>query len=362
MAEAASHSIASDQGLSAPGARSGDGDAPAGSTDELASSVDALLSQIEESCERVQQELAGASAPAPASEAATDAIAETPTSTHGSAPAQAEPAAAPKPEPASAEIGSLDAELSRLAESMLSEPEFGGAPPAAEREPEPSSPDRVDDIDAAAGVAAAPAPPPAPPPPAVAPKAPPQPAAEVAPERTSDDTAGLGLDVEARPRVGVGAMVAGVARRAAELASAPLNGKPRVVRDSVGWAAVCTMFMAGCLWTAVLLRSPYTPVAATEPTALDQPGASHSGGDNGGHGGGHDGGNGRGTAHAAETEKPAASAAIRHESPLGGSKASSAGSKPAGGKDAKRSESKGQKAATAEHGAGAGADHKPEHH
>lgn len=387
MAEAASHSIASDEGLSASGSRAADADAPATNNDELASSVDALLSQIEESCERVQQELAGASAPVPPSAAAHQTPTSTPAPTADTGPAQVESATAPQPAPqpapqrspqpapGAAEIGSLDEELSRLAESMLAEPEFGGAPrdsapPAPEPDAETQSAENQPEADPspAANVdnTAAPAnPPPAPPPPpAIAPKPAPPPA-NIAPRTAANPTpipapdiaSILTPDLDSRPRAHLGAIVVGLAHRAAELASAPLNGKPRVVRDSVGWVAVCTMFMAGCLWAAVLLRSPYSPTPASEPTSLDQPAQRH------GSSAAQVDGVGETAEHPvapAASDKPAGPPAPRHESTLGGSKAASGASKAAQGKDANHPEAKTSKPAAA--AKGPEADHKPEHH
>lgn len=62
----------------------------------------------------------------------------------------------------------------------------------------------------------------------------------------------------------------------AGLLSAPLSGRSAAVRDSVGWVAVVTMFMAGCMWAAVLLRDP-KPL----PSATPAVGLSH--GDTAGH-------------------------------------------------------------------------------
>ncbi|MCC5823822.1 MAG: hypothetical protein LAT64_08745 [Phycisphaerales bacterium] len=74
----------------------------------------------------------------------------------------------------------------------------------------------------------------------------------------------------ARPRLGVAfegflkaARPAGA--RALLALSKPLEGKPTRVRDSLGWIAIWTMFLAVCVWLMMLMRSP-EPLAA-DPNA-----------------------------------------------------------------------------------------------
>jgi hypothetical protein len=47
-----------------------------------------------------------------------------------------------------------------------------------------------------------------------------------------------------------------LAAKAVMLISKPLEGKPPKVRDSIGWVAIWTMFLAVCVWAYVLLRPP----------------------------------------------------------------------------------------------------------
>ena len=57
--------------------------------------------------------------------------------------------------------------------------------------------------------------------------------------------------------------------KVARLMSAPLNSKPKAVRDLIGWAGLITVFYAACLWFVVLfLRSPQVPMAEGVPTGL----------------------------------------------------------------------------------------------
>lgn len=63
------------------------------------------------------------------------------------------------------------------------------------------------------------------------------------------------------PRIRPGAMaiarpVAPLAAKAVMLISKPLEGKPPKVRDSIGWVAIWTLFLALCVWAYVLLRPP----------------------------------------------------------------------------------------------------------
>lgn len=59
-----------------------------------------------------------------------------------------------------------------------------------------------------------------------------------------------------------------VAARALMMLSKPLESKPARVRDSIGWVAIWTLFLAVCVWMTVLLRSPHTPSAGEDATAV----------------------------------------------------------------------------------------------
>lgn len=62
------------------------------------------------------------------------------------------------------------------------------------------------------------------------------------------------------------------ALRGAALVSRPLASRPRIVRDTVGWIGLWTLFLAVCVWfTLVFLRTSETPASEAEPTALAQP-------------------------------------------------------------------------------------------
>lgn len=57
----------------------------------------------------------------------------------------------------------------------------------------------------------------------------------------------------------VAGMISRSLRRALGLFSAPLEGQSRAVRDSVGWVAAWTVFLAGCLWIYLgFVRQPET--------------------------------------------------------------------------------------------------------
>jgi hypothetical protein len=61
----------------------------------------------------------------------------------------------------------------------------------------------------------------------------------------------------------------------------PLSMQKPMIRDSAGWIAVVTIFMAACMWAAVMLRDPKPYVPAIAPMTL-----VHEGGGGDGHGGG----------------------------------------------------------------------------
>ncbi|MBX3364444.1 MAG: hypothetical protein KF866_06745 [Phycisphaeraceae bacterium] len=69
----------------------------------------------------------------------------------------------------------------------------------------------------------------------------------------------------------LGRVFAPLVKRAAALASAPLEGRPRIIRDSIGWLAIWTAFLAVCTLMATLVfRHPKTPQVETAPTTLDE--------------------------------------------------------------------------------------------
>jgi hypothetical protein len=88
-----------------------------------------------------------------------------------------------------------------------------------------------------------------------------------------------------------------------------------IVRDSVGWVAMVTVFMGACMWAAVLLRDPQPYVPDSPPVSL----VTEGGGD--GHGGGHDSGHGA---------KPAAKGSHAGGGDHGAAKADSHGKKDDG--------------------------------
>lgn len=58
-------------------------------------------------------------------------------------------------------------------------------------------------------------------------------------------------------------------KRVASLASAPLEGRPRIIRDSIGWIAIWTAFLAVCtLMAVVVFRKARTPDVQTTPEVL----------------------------------------------------------------------------------------------
>ncbi|MCK6477041.1 MAG: hypothetical protein L6Q35_09450 [Phycisphaerales bacterium] len=48
----------------------------------------------------------------------------------------------------------------------------------------------------------------------------------------------------------------------------PLATQKPIVRDSVGWVALVTVFMGACMWAAVLLRDPQPFVPDSPPVSL----------------------------------------------------------------------------------------------
>ncbi len=59
------------------------------------------------------------------------------------------------------------------------------------------------------------------------------------------------------------------ARSLADLASTPLKNRPKIVRDTVGWFGLWTLFLAICVWvTLAFFRSPDHPQAEGEPMRI----------------------------------------------------------------------------------------------
>ncbi|MCC5786285.1 MAG: hypothetical protein JJU33_06260 [Phycisphaerales bacterium] len=59
------------------------------------------------------------------------------------------------------------------------------------------------------------------------------------------------------------------ARTLADLASTPLKNRPKIVRDTVGWFGLWTLFLAICVWvTLAFFRSPDHPQAEGDPMRI----------------------------------------------------------------------------------------------
>lgn len=149
--------------------------------------------------------------------------------------------AANEPSPAPAEsIGELDDQLARLTDELLIAPAAEAPPP----KPPASSP-------APSVVVAIPEPAPVAVP--AAPAAPETPAAESAKPSTA-------------PAPGPAPAVPG---KLVRVFSKPLAGKPRLVRDTVGWLGFNSMFLAGVVWCYHLwFQKPEKPAAQHAPVAL----------------------------------------------------------------------------------------------
>lgn len=87
----------------------------------------------------------------------------------------------------------------------------------------------------------------------------------------------------ARPGRSIGARVRGAvwtllrraepaAKQVAALASKPLEGRPPVIRQSIGWLAIWTAFLAMCaLMASLMFRAPVAPETEAEPSTIDVP-------------------------------------------------------------------------------------------
>lgn len=219
-------------------------------------------------------------------------------------PADAAPAGEPAPAAENVQTRAEPVKSEAPAEPATSEPSAMHAHPAAPNEPvrgatavEPHTPPVVQAAAVAAAsvrasdadVVAASAPPESIPPAPVAPKTPRKPIGPVI-------RAMLGKALKP---------MANAAGAAGALLGKPLSMQKPLIRDSAGWIAVVTIFMAGCMWAAVLLRDPKPYVPAISPMTLVEEGAGEHGGGGGG-GGGHGGGEKKAAAGGHGEKKPAA--------------------------------------------------------
>lgn len=199
------------------------------------------------------------------------------------APAPVEPvAAAPVPpatparEETAADISALDDQLARLTDELLS-----GDPAAAPAAAAPAA--------AAPGAAVAEAPvaaaaPEASPSPAPAPVPEPVSAAPSAPAAAAPVAPAAPVPARAAPRgpslaERLSRVVAGRTAGLAVACAKPLAGKPKIVRDTVGWLGVNTIFLATLVWGyRLMLQKPEQPVATKAPSTLvsDFPGGHAS--------------------------------------------------------------------------------------
>ena len=76
----------------------------------------------------------------------------------------------------------------------------------------------------------------------------------------------------------VGRVAAPAVLTAMAVASAPLSGRPKVVRDTIGWMALWTAFLSVSLWTYLLLfHKPEVPHTDSAPIEIvDSAGATKS--------------------------------------------------------------------------------------
>lgn len=331
---------------------------PSGPAENLGDRVDQLLSDIGAASERLEKSLdpdAG-EPPAPANGAATADPAPQEAPTEATSPGASTPEAAPDPEPVvedllsqvdtllrdaagetppepateskaplaipenvppakPEEIKSLDDQLATLTDKMIDEaggafaPESGTpavnvadpAPPAAKpaapeaaSHPAPSASEEMSGFGTSF---------PAPKKPPVPPKEPaPTTSAASAPTTVPDPKAGVTapLVFEAAPRAGVWEAVEPIVLRVLGAISAPLRGQPESVRQTLGWAAVTTVFTAAILWIVMALRPPPKPVEhdqafdfvhGTAPGVprVEEPESAAAGGEHGASGGSHGG-------------------------------------------------------------------------
>jgi len=260
---------------------------------DLTQQVDALIA---ESQARPTGEPAPEEPGAPvANEEPPAAPVEPPAARSPESPAAGSPPPAPaEAKPEAQTIDALDAELASLAAGLMNEPTAEVAPP------EPSA--------APTGAPEAPLPgtpaPPAASTPAAAetgvqePKSPAQPAATPDAREPAAPVSHATAPVEPQPAKAraaavavahlAGRVITPVSARAAAILSRPLRNKPKIVRDSIGWLAIFTLFNATGLWGYILLiRKPAIAEAAVS-TAAD----AHSAADPAGHAAKSDAGHG----------------------------------------------------------------------
>lgn len=229
-----------------------------------------------------------ATSPAPATEAqATQAVADVIESSVAQ-PAATEPVVADsKPAPFAGvevpgDIAALDDQLARLTDELLAGDADAGSdsPAPSEAVPAPSSaaaspstpeaaPAPAAETSAPAVVAARPAVPASAPAPVSAPTSAPAAApavpAPVAAPSPVVPAKPKGPSVFTRAREAMGKRSAGVAAALAK----PLAGKPKMVRDTVGWIGLNTIFLATLVWGyRLMLQKPEQPVAAKTPIGL----------------------------------------------------------------------------------------------
>jgi hypothetical protein len=229
-----------------------------------------------------------ATSPAPATEAqATQAVADVIESSVAQ-PAAPEPVVADsKPAPFAGvevpgDIAALDDQLARLTDELLAGDADAGSdsPAPSEAVPAPSSaaaspstpeaaPAPAAETSAPAVVAARSAVPASAPAPVSAPTSAPAAAPAVpAPVAAPSPVAPAkpkGPSVFTRAREAMGKRSAGVAAALAK----PLAGKPKMVRDTVGWIGLNTIFLATLVWGyRLMLQKPEQPVAAKTPIGL----------------------------------------------------------------------------------------------
>lgn len=154
----------------------------------------------------------------------------------------------------------LDAELAKLA-SQLVDSDFDATPEAPGPQPsgEPRHPA---------------APPPSPPvhrePADAVPDPAPSPPPSARPSLRGGLAAAVGLAGTA------GRAASPVVLRAARVVSRPLDARPPIVRDAVGWCALVTAFWAIVVWTYILIfRKPNVPRPTEAPVVISTPQTDH---------------------------------------------------------------------------------------
>lgn len=175
--------------------------------------------------------------------------------------------AAVRPEPPR-DIAALDDQLARLTDELLAGEPGADVPtpaPAEATEPVSQSAPAAPEASPAPGPESAPAPAAESAPPAVAVAAAPAAVAVAAPSSPVAPAKPEGMPVGARLR-------AALQRRSEGLAAVfakPLAGKPKMVRDTVGWLGLNTIFLATLVWCyRLILQKPEQPVSAKAPIGL----------------------------------------------------------------------------------------------